>query len=270
MHRELENFFENAIEGLPPKLRETFVLYHENDESYAAILEPLQISPTTARKRISDARKILRQQFKDYLGGEENPSLGSLNRSPTPQKTPPTPIQSEPAPPVHQPPQPVNGATEQHQPVLEEVEAADNISSPPLSVTAAQGAVPQISLVLPGATGPDSTKAGGPKYKQLIQVDPNPVLPIGFSLTNVKFEPISRVWLLPVISVKIGIPKFLRGPLFPVIPIKAGFPKMMVLSQPEINSHTLTRFFLESWQKQFELLWRVWMDSGGYCHFCRD
>ncbi len=299
MQREQENFFENAIDGLPTKLRETFVLYYQNDESYPAILEPLQISYSTARKRISDARKILRHQFDDYFGVKENPRLGSLNPSPTPQKTPPTPIQSEPVHPVHQPPPPVNGPTEQHQPILAEVEAAENISSPPLSVTPGQGAVPQISLkltpdlraqskckvdsrinptetgfkcrvdsrinptdlglmgkscslVLPDAIGPDSTKGGGLQYKILTQIHPNPVLPIRFSFTTV---PVLNVGAIRESTLHLGS-IFNLG--------------VSQVSQPEINYQTLTRYLLNYFQKRFELLWRVWMDSGGYCHFYRD
>ncbi|MCT7991889.1 RNA polymerase sigma factor [Laspinema olomoucense] len=252
MHRELENFFENAIDGLPHKLRQTFVLYYENDESYPAILEPLQISYSTARKRISDARKILRQQWNDYRGAEENPSLGSFNPSSTQQKTPPPLIQSEPTPPVHQPPHPVDRAPEQHQPVLEAVEGGENISSPPLSVTAEQGGVPQISLVLPAAIGPDSTKGGGLQYKVLTKIDPNPVLPVRFSFTTV-----------PV----------LNGGAIRESPLNLGSIFTLgvsPMSQPKINYQTLTRSLLDSFQKQFELLWRVWMDSGGYCHLYRD
>ena len=230
---------------------------------------------------------------------KENPRLGSLNRSPPPQKTPPTPIQSEPAAPVHQPPPPVNGPTEQHQPILAEVEGADNISSPPLSVTAEQGAVPQIPLklthdlrsrskcrvdsrinptetgfkcrvdsrinptdlglmrkscclVLPAAIGPNSTKGGGLKYKLLTQIHPNPVLPIGFSFTTV-----------PVLNVG----AIRESPLHLGSIFNLG---VSPVSQPFINYQTLTRSLLNSFQKPFERLWRVWMDSGGYCHLYRD
>lgn len=66
--QELEKFCFVAIEQLPPRLRETFILYFQEELSYQEISEKLNISPTNSRKRISQARAILRQQLNEYLG----------------------------------------------------------------------------------------------------------------------------------------------------------------------------------------------------------
>lgn len=66
--QELEIFFCVAIDQLPPRLRETFILYFQEELSYQEISEKLNISPTNSRKRISQSRAILREQLNEYLG----------------------------------------------------------------------------------------------------------------------------------------------------------------------------------------------------------
>lgn len=69
----MENFFLGAIEELPPRLRETFILHVQEELSYLEIAEKLNISNPNVRKRISQARSILRKQFNEYLGEDNQP-----------------------------------------------------------------------------------------------------------------------------------------------------------------------------------------------------
>lgn len=66
--QELELFFEGEVNNLSPKLRETFLLYWKEDLSYGEIAERLAIFQGTARKRISNARAILRERWNEYDG----------------------------------------------------------------------------------------------------------------------------------------------------------------------------------------------------------
>ncbi|MEG3926333.1 MULTISPECIES: sigma-70 family RNA polymerase sigma factor [unclassified Microcoleus] len=68
MQRELELFFRYAIDELPDRLRETFILHFESELSYPDIAEQLNISYDNVRKRISQARAILRQRFNENFG----------------------------------------------------------------------------------------------------------------------------------------------------------------------------------------------------------
>ncbi|MBE9122309.1 sigma-70 family RNA polymerase sigma factor [Tychonema sp. LEGE 07199] len=68
MERELELFFSAAIDELPDRLRETFILHFESGLSYQDIAEQLGISYDNVRKRISQARGILRQRFNENFG----------------------------------------------------------------------------------------------------------------------------------------------------------------------------------------------------------
>ncbi len=63
--RELELFLRNAIDELPDRLRETFILHFESELSYQDIASQLNISYDNVRKRISQARAILRQRFNE-------------------------------------------------------------------------------------------------------------------------------------------------------------------------------------------------------------
>ncbi|EAW36261.1 DNA-directed RNA polymerase ECF-type sigma factor (sigma-W) [Lyngbya sp. PCC 8106] len=74
--RETAQFLRNAIENLPPRLREVFVLFADQELSYQEIAQHLNISYDNVRKRISQARKTLREQLQEYEGGEQSvPSL---------------------------------------------------------------------------------------------------------------------------------------------------------------------------------------------------
>lgn len=68
MRGEVELFFREAIDELPDRLRETFLLHFESGLSYPDIAEQLGISYDNVRKRISQARAILRQRFNENFG----------------------------------------------------------------------------------------------------------------------------------------------------------------------------------------------------------
>jgi RNA polymerase sigma factor (sigma-70 family) len=68
MRGEVELFFREAIDELPDRLRETFILHFQSGLSYQNIAEQLGISYYNVRKRISQARAILRQGFNENFG----------------------------------------------------------------------------------------------------------------------------------------------------------------------------------------------------------
>jgi len=68
MRGEVELFFRDAIDELPDRLRETFILHFESRLSYQNIAEQLGISYDNVRKRLSQARAILRQRFNENFG----------------------------------------------------------------------------------------------------------------------------------------------------------------------------------------------------------
>ncbi|MFB2876254.1 RNA polymerase sigma factor [Floridanema aerugineum] len=70
--QELDLFLRNIIDELPDRLRQTFVLHFEADLSYREIGEQLNISYDNVRKRISQAREILRKRLsEDFVGEDE-------------------------------------------------------------------------------------------------------------------------------------------------------------------------------------------------------
>jgi RNA polymerase sigma-70 factor (ECF subfamily) len=70
--QELENFFCVAIDELPIRLQETFILHFKEELSYTEIAEKLNISYDNVRKRISQARAILKQRYhQDFIGAED-------------------------------------------------------------------------------------------------------------------------------------------------------------------------------------------------------
>jgi RNA polymerase sigma factor (sigma-70 family) len=70
--REFEKFLLSAIDQLPPLLRETLIWHLEKELSDREIAEKLNISYENVRKRISQARAILRQKLQEYEGEEKN------------------------------------------------------------------------------------------------------------------------------------------------------------------------------------------------------
>ncbi|MEA5553451.1 sigma-70 family RNA polymerase sigma factor [Anabaena cylindrica UHCC 0172] len=60
-----------AIDNLPTRLRETFILHFYQELSYQEIAQLQDISYQNVCKRISQARKILQEELKGYFIGEE-------------------------------------------------------------------------------------------------------------------------------------------------------------------------------------------------------
>jgi RNA polymerase sigma factor (sigma-70 family) len=101
MQRELKLFLRGAIDELPDRLRETFILHFESVLSYQNIAEQLNISYDNVRKRISQARAILRQRFNENFGEDgtdsdlSNPKSRVFPQSAKPRKSKKT-AQKEP------------------------------------------------------------------------------------------------------------------------------------------------------------------------------
>ena len=71
IYEELEDFCRLAIDDLPKRLRETFVLLFHKQYSYKEIATELKISESNLRKRISQGRAILRKRYEEYQKQEE-------------------------------------------------------------------------------------------------------------------------------------------------------------------------------------------------------
>lgn len=85
MGSELERYIRHAIDSLPPKLRDVFILYSYREMSYADIAQHQAISNPNVRKRMQKAREILQKQVEIYFLGVEKtptpiPSAPSLNK----------------------------------------------------------------------------------------------------------------------------------------------------------------------------------------------
>ncbi len=60
-----------AIDNLPSRLRETFILHFYRELSYQEIAQQQEISYQNVCKRISQARAILREELRGYFIGED-------------------------------------------------------------------------------------------------------------------------------------------------------------------------------------------------------
>jgi RNA polymerase sigma factor (sigma-70 family) len=66
MAQELNDTLDTAINSLPERLRETFILHFRHDFSYQEIAEKQNISAVNVRQRISNAKNILRGKLRNY------------------------------------------------------------------------------------------------------------------------------------------------------------------------------------------------------------
>lgn len=71
--QELELFFEEEVNNLSPKLRETFLLHWNEGLSHREIAERLKTSYNNVSKRLSNARAVLRRRWGEYEETTENP-----------------------------------------------------------------------------------------------------------------------------------------------------------------------------------------------------
>jgi RNA polymerase sigma factor (sigma-70 family) len=78
LNLEMRAYLHHRIESLPDKLRHPFILHHCQEKSYQDIAKGLALSEENVRKRIQEARRILKKQLKKYLAGEDNTSLDTL------------------------------------------------------------------------------------------------------------------------------------------------------------------------------------------------
>ncbi|NEQ50681.1 MAG: sigma-70 family RNA polymerase sigma factor [Leptolyngbya sp. SIO3F4] len=75
LKQELITYLHQIIAELPPRLNQPFVLKILQGKSYKDISQQLSISEANARKRIQQARTILRKQLKQYLAGLSTTSI---------------------------------------------------------------------------------------------------------------------------------------------------------------------------------------------------
>ncbi len=78
LNLEMRAYLHHRIESLPDKLRHPFVLHHCQEKSYQDVAKRLALSEENVRKRIQEARKILKKQLKKYLAGEDNTYIDTL------------------------------------------------------------------------------------------------------------------------------------------------------------------------------------------------
>ncbi len=78
LYQERETHIRRAIDALPAKLRDPFILRYCQEKPYSEIAQHLAISSESARKRVERARKILQKQLKEYFSGGYYPSLATL------------------------------------------------------------------------------------------------------------------------------------------------------------------------------------------------
>ncbi|MGV8095787.1 MAG: RNA polymerase sigma-70 factor [Mangrovibacterium sp.] len=67
IEQELQGLLEKAIDSLPEKCREVFILSRYHEKMNKEIAEELGISIKTVEKHITTAMKLLRTALKDYL-----------------------------------------------------------------------------------------------------------------------------------------------------------------------------------------------------------
>ncbi|MEM7065219.1 MAG: sigma-70 family RNA polymerase sigma factor [Cyanobacteria bacterium P01_B01_bin.77] len=83
LRQELITYLQQIIAELPPRLNQAFVLKILQGKSYKDISQQLSISEANARKRIQQARTILRKQLKQYLAGLSTTSIGIIESQPS-------------------------------------------------------------------------------------------------------------------------------------------------------------------------------------------
>ena len=69
LSREMLGYVSRAVDELPPRLRQPFVLRFLQETAYREIAEQLAITTDNTRKRVQQARAILRARLDNYLVG---------------------------------------------------------------------------------------------------------------------------------------------------------------------------------------------------------
>ena len=78
---EMRAYLRHTIESLPPRLREPFVLYYCQNQSYKDIAKLFPFSEENVRKCVRKTRRILHRHLTKYLAGEDDTSLNSPSPS---------------------------------------------------------------------------------------------------------------------------------------------------------------------------------------------
>lgn len=82
LRREMELYIRRAVEELPPKLREPFILRFYREMPYSDIAQQLALSNENVRKRIQQAREVLQKRLKQYLSGlDDSPPLSGFEKN---------------------------------------------------------------------------------------------------------------------------------------------------------------------------------------------
>jgi RNA polymerase sigma factor (sigma-70 family) len=81
LNLEMQAYLRHQIKSLPDRLRYPFILRCCQEKSYKDVAKELALSEENVRKRIQQARKILKKQLKKYLAGEDNTYIDSLSPS---------------------------------------------------------------------------------------------------------------------------------------------------------------------------------------------
>lgn len=76
INREVLAYVYRAVDDLPPRLREPFVLRFFQDMDYRDIAKRLILTPDNVRKRIQQARDILREGLSQFLQGSISYRMG--------------------------------------------------------------------------------------------------------------------------------------------------------------------------------------------------
>jgi RNA polymerase sigma factor (sigma-70 family) len=76
-----------AINNLPERLRETFILHFYAELSYPEIAQKQDISYDNVCKRISQARTMLREELKEYFFGQDKTDSNESLKKEKPKKT---------------------------------------------------------------------------------------------------------------------------------------------------------------------------------------
>lgn len=75
LHLEMQAYTRRAVNTLPARLRQPFILRFEQEKSYQEIAEQLALSHHNVRKRIQQAREILQKHLRKYFAGLDSYGL---------------------------------------------------------------------------------------------------------------------------------------------------------------------------------------------------
>jgi len=81
LHHELGQYIRRAIDTLPPRLRNPFILRYCHQIAYQDIAQQLALSLNNVYKRIQQARNILQKRLSRYLSGLDDALLDSSESS---------------------------------------------------------------------------------------------------------------------------------------------------------------------------------------------